>query len=57
MVSQQRMTEVVGAVHDPHLPFGLAEMGMLAEAGAVAFTISPFPSIPVGRPGFPGVLS
>lgn len=29
MVSQQHLTEVVGAVHDPHLPFGLAEMGML----------------------------
>lgn len=36
MVSQQRMTEVVGAVHDPHLPFGLAEMGMLERVTVLA---------------------
>lgn len=42
MVSEQRLAEVVGAVRDPHLPFGLAEMGMLERV-----TVSPAQAVEV----------
>lgn len=42
MVNEQRLVEVVGAVHDPHLPFGLAEMGMLERV-----TVSPAQAVDV----------
>jgi metal-sulfur cluster biosynthetic enzyme len=29
VVSVEQLTAAVGAVHDPHLPFGLADMGMV----------------------------
>jgi len=29
MVSREQLHKLVGAVKDPHLPFGLAELGML----------------------------